>query len=81
MPLTAVEAARALEPYCSEFLYTHVDKEGLMQGTDMEAILAVRDATTRRVVAAGGITTRRKSTTSTRSASTPSSAWRFTRGG
>ena len=57
VPLTAVEAVRALEPYCSEFLYTHVDKEGLMGGTDMAAIRAVRDATSRRVVAAGGITT------------------------
>jgi phosphoribosylformimino-5-aminoimidazole carboxamide ribotide isomerase len=57
VPLTAAEAARHLEPYCSEFLYTHVDKEGLLQGTDMAAILAVRDATSRRVVAAGGITT------------------------
>jgi phosphoribosylformimino-5-aminoimidazole carboxamide ribotide isomerase len=57
VPLTAVEAARQLEPYCAEFLYTHVDKEGLMQGTDMAAIIAVRDATRRRVVAAGGITT------------------------
>jgi phosphoribosylformimino-5-aminoimidazole carboxamide ribotide isomerase len=58
VPLTAGDAARALEPYCAEFLYTHVDKEGLMQGTDMEAIRNVRDATSRRVVAAGGITTR-----------------------
>jgi len=58
VPLTAADAARALEPYCSEFLYTHVDKEGLMQGTDIDAILEVRDATTRRIVAAGGITTR-----------------------
>ena len=57
VPLTAVEAVRALEPFCAEFLYTHVDKEGLMQGTDVPAILAVRDATSRRVVAAGGITT------------------------
>ena len=57
LPITAVEAVRALEPYCSEFLYTHVDKEGLMQGTDMDAILAVRGATARRVTAAGGITT------------------------
>ena len=57
VPITAVEAVRALEPYCAEFLYTHVDKEGLMQGTDMGAIQAVRDATSRRVVAAGGITT------------------------
>ena len=29
-----------------------------MQGTDMDAIRAVRDATARRVTAAGGITTR-----------------------
>ena len=57
LPITAVEAVRALEPYCAEFLYTHVDKEGLMQGTDMDAILAVRGATERRVTAAGGITT------------------------
>ena len=57
LPITAVEAVRALAPYCDEFLYTHVDTEGLMQGTDMEAIMAVRHATTRRVTAAGGITT------------------------
>jgi len=57
LPLTAVDAVRALEPYCDEFLYTHVDTEGMMGGTDMDAIRAVRDATTRRVTAAGGITT------------------------
>jgi len=57
LPITAVEAVRDLEPYCSEFLYTHVDKEGLMQGTDVDAILHVRRATSRRVTAAGGITT------------------------
>ena len=57
MPLTAVDAARALEPYCGGFLYTHVDKEGLMQGTDLNAIMAVRQATTRPLTAAGGITT------------------------
>ena len=57
LPITAVEAVKALEAYCDEFLYTHVDKEGLMQGTDMDAIMAVRRATSRRVTAAGGITT------------------------
>ena len=57
LPVTAVEAVQQLEPYCAEFLYTHVDTEGLMQGTDMGAILAVRHATTRRLTAAGGITT------------------------
>ena len=57
LPISAVEAVRALEPYCAEFLYTHVDAEGLMGGTNRTAILAVRDATARRVTAAGGITT------------------------
>lgn len=57
LPITSVEAVRILEPYCGEFLYTHVDTEGLMGGTDLEAILAVRRATTRRLTAAGGITT------------------------
>ena len=60
LPLTAVEAVRALEPYCGEFLYTHVDGEGLMGGTDMGAIRAVRQATARRVTAAGGITTQQE---------------------
>ena len=54
---TAVDAVRALEPYCGEFLYTHVDKEGLMKGTDLGAIRAVRDATRRPLIAAGGVTT------------------------
>jgi phosphoribosylformimino-5-aminoimidazole carboxamide ribonucleotide (ProFAR) isomerase len=58
--LRAVDAVRALEPYCDEFLYTNVDTEGLMQGTNMEAIKAIRDATSRRVTAAGGITTQQE---------------------
>jgi phosphoribosylformimino-5-aminoimidazole carboxamide ribotide isomerase len=60
LPLTAVDAVRALEPFCDEFLYTHVDTEGLMGGTNLTAIRAVRDATTRRVTAAGGITTQQE---------------------
>jgi len=57
LPLTTDQAVRALEPYCAEFLYTHVDLEGLMQGTSFDAIRAVRAATSHRVTAAGGITT------------------------
>ena len=57
LPLTAVEAVKALEPYCSEFLYTHVDTEGLMGGIPMDAVLAVSKATSRHLIAAGGITT------------------------
>ena len=57
LPLTPEDAVVALEPYCDEFLYTHVDAEGLMGGTNMDAILTVVRATSRRVTAAGGITT------------------------
>jgi phosphoribosylformimino-5-aminoimidazole carboxamide ribotide isomerase len=57
LPITAVEAVRAFEPYCDEFLYTHVDTEGLLGGTNLDAIMAVRGATTKQVTAAGGITT------------------------
>ncbi len=57
LPITPAEAVRIFEPFCDEFLYTHVDAEGLMAGTNFEAILAVQQATTRRVTAAGGITT------------------------
>ena len=57
LDVTAVEAVRALEPYCGEFLYTYVDNEGLMKGTNIPAILEVRRATARHVTAAGGITT------------------------
>jgi phosphoribosylformimino-5-aminoimidazole carboxamide ribotide isomerase len=60
LPLTAVEAVKALEPFCDEFLYTHVDTEGLMGGTNLDAIGAVRRATTRRVTAAGGVTTQQE---------------------
>ena len=60
LPIGPVRAVQELEAYCDEFLYTHVDREGLMQGTDVDAIRAVRDATARRVTAAGGITTRQE---------------------
>ena len=60
LPLTAVEAVQALEPYCGEFLYTHVDTEGLMAGTSFDAIRAVQAATSRRVTAAGSISTRQE---------------------
>ena len=57
LDITPVDAVRALEPFVGEFLYTNVDTEGLMQGTDRQAIEAVRAATTRAIAAAGGITT------------------------
>lgn len=55
LPISAVEAVRALEPFVGGFLYTHVDTEGLLGGTDMDAVQAVKAATSRRLIAAGGI--------------------------
>jgi phosphoribosylformimino-5-aminoimidazole carboxamide ribotide isomerase len=56
--LTPADAIGQLEPFVGEFLYTHVDLEGLMRGTDMLAIAALRAITARALTAAGGITTR-----------------------
>jgi phosphoribosylformimino-5-aminoimidazole carboxamide ribotide isomerase len=55
VPTSAVAAVRVLEPHVGAFLYTHVDTEGLLRGTDFDAVRAVRAATTRKVIAAGGI--------------------------
>jgi phosphoribosylformimino-5-aminoimidazole carboxamide ribotide isomerase len=58
LALTPADAVQRLEPFFSEFLYTHVDLEGLMRGTDMAAIAALRSVTARALTAAGGITTK-----------------------
>ena len=55
--ISAEEVIRELEPYCSGFLCTYVDKEGLMQGTDLEWFRRLRAATSLEITAAGGITT------------------------
>lgn len=57
LAITPVEAMKALEPFCDEFLYTDIDHEGLMQGMDMAAVEAIHAATTRHLSAAGGIAT------------------------
>src|ERR1039458_5756906 len=55
--LAAEDVLDALEPYCSGFLCTYVDKEGMMQGTDLEWFRRLRAATDLELTAAGGITT------------------------
>jgi phosphoribosylformimino-5-aminoimidazole carboxamide ribonucleotide (ProFAR) isomerase len=47
----------SLEPYCGGFLCTYVDKEGMMQGTDLAWFERLRKATSHEITAAGGITT------------------------
>jgi phosphoribosylformimino-5-aminoimidazole carboxamide ribotide isomerase len=60
LPITPSQAATALERYAGAFLYTHVDTEGLLGGIDMNAVLTVASATTRRLIAAGGIRSQRE---------------------
>ena len=54
---TAEQVIRDLEPYCGGFLCTYVDKEGMMQGTDLDWFRRLRAATSHEITAAGGITT------------------------
>jgi phosphoribosylformimino-5-aminoimidazole carboxamide ribotide isomerase len=54
---TAEEIIGSLEPYCSGFLCTYVDKEGMMQGTDLDWFRRLRAATKHEITAAGGVTT------------------------
>jgi len=53
----AEEVLAALEPYCAGFLCTYVDKEGMLQGTDLDWFRRLRAATPLEITAAGGITT------------------------
>ena len=54
---TAEQVLATLEPYCSGFLCTYVDKEGMLQGTDLAWFRRLRGATRLELTAAGGITT------------------------
>jgi phosphoribosylformimino-5-aminoimidazole carboxamide ribonucleotide (ProFAR) isomerase len=56
-PFTAEQVLAQLEPYCSGFLCTYVDKEGMLQGTDLDWFRRLRAATSLELTAAGGITT------------------------
>lgn len=53
--VTALHVIQTLDPWCSAFLYTHVDTEGLLQGFPQEVIRPLRQATTKQLIAAGGI--------------------------
>jgi phosphoribosylformimino-5-aminoimidazole carboxamide ribotide isomerase len=54
---TAEEVVRRLEPFCSGFLCTYVDKEGMLEGTDLAWFRKLRATTELELTAAGGITT------------------------
>jgi phosphoribosylformimino-5-aminoimidazole carboxamide ribotide isomerase len=53
--IKAADMIQTLEPYCTAFLYTHIDTEGLLQGIPMEVVREMRKLTQRQLIAAGGI--------------------------
>ncbi len=54
---TPEDYIKRFDDLCDGYLYTIVDKEGLMKGTDIEAIRKVRELTKKKLIAAGGIST------------------------
>jgi len=53
--IRAADMMRSLELYCSAFLYTNIDTEGLLQGFPFDVVHQLRHVTSRRLIAAGGI--------------------------
>jgi phosphoribosylformimino-5-aminoimidazole carboxamide ribotide isomerase len=49
------EMMRILEPFCSAFLYTHIDTEGTMSGFPFDVAQRLRQVTARRLIVAGGV--------------------------
>ena len=57
LAVSAEEAITTFAEKCNGFLCTYVDKEGMMQGTDLDWFASLRRLTTLPITAAGGITT------------------------
>ncbi len=55
--ISAAQMMRALEPWCSGFLYTHIDTEGLLLGMPLDVVSELRSLTGKRLIVAGGIRT------------------------
>jgi phosphoribosyl-ATP pyrophosphohydrolase/phosphoribosyl-AMP cyclohydrolase len=55
--LDLLEAARAVEPYAAELLFTCVDREGTLGGTDLAIIKKLRESVSCAISAAGGVST------------------------
>jgi phosphoribosylformimino-5-aminoimidazole carboxamide ribotide isomerase len=55
--ISPLQMIRVLDPFCSAFLYTHIDTEGLMTGLPLDAIRPLRQATSKQLIVAGGIAT------------------------
>ena len=51
------DAVKQLEPYASEFLFTCVEREGMMTGANFDQIRELKRTTKRLITAAGGVAT------------------------
>jgi phosphoribosylformimino-5-aminoimidazole carboxamide ribotide isomerase len=56
--VTPEAAMRGLEPFVGAFLYTDVEREGLLGGFDVAKAATLKRATSRRLIVAGGIRSR-----------------------
>ena len=54
---TPLDYIKHFDDLCSGYLYTVVEKEGMMQGCDVSAIEEIRKTTKKEFIAAGGIST------------------------
>ncbi|MEI7474343.1 MAG: bifunctional phosphoribosyl-AMP cyclohydrolase/phosphoribosyl-ATP diphosphatase HisIE [bacterium] len=52
---TPEDLVRRFDDLCAGYLYTIVEKEGMMGGTDIESIKKIRSITKKELIAAGGI--------------------------
>ncbi|GHU16925.1 hypothetical protein FACS1894163_07180 [Spirochaetia bacterium] len=55
--LKLIDAAKAVEPYAAELLFTCVEREGTMTGIDLAPVRALREAVSCSITVAGGVTT------------------------
>ena len=53
--ITPLEMIAAMDSWCSAFLYTHIDTEGLMQGIPLDIVRQLRVSTKKQLIVAGGI--------------------------
>ncbi|MBV9073795.1 MAG: 1-(5-phosphoribosyl)-5-[(5-phosphoribosylamino)methylideneamino] imidazole-4-carboxamide isomerase [Acidobacteria bacterium] len=53
--LRPADAMHMLDPFCSGFLYTHIDTEGTMSGFPTHVLEDLQNATAKKLIVAGGI--------------------------
>lgn len=56
--IAPADMMRALDPYCSAFLYTHIDTEGTMTGFPTSVAKELAGLTSKKLIVAGGIRSR-----------------------